>query len=401
MSDNDKKKILITTSTFPKWEMDTTPPFVYELSKRLTDDLEIFILAPYSKGSKKYEIVDKMRIYRYKYWLNFKNNLADGAILPNLKKNKLLWLQIPFFFLFQLLAIKKIIKKEKINTIHAHWIIPQGFVAVLYKKIINKNIKILCTSHGADIFGLQKFNFLKKWILNNCTKLTVVSSAIKNEALKIGSQTNIDVVPMGVDLDIFNPKNYSEEIKNKYNISNIFLLFVGRLSEKKGIKYLIEAMPKIVEKFPKTKLLIIGNGEEKNKLENLTKKLNLNNNITFVGAIHNSELPKYYATANIFIGPSIISKDGDREGLPVTYMEAMASGCVLIGTNLDGNYDILDHEKTGIMIKQHNSIEISKYVIELLNNKDYREKLIKNSITKIENNYNWKIISKKYKELLK
>ncbi|MDD3284537.1 MAG: glycosyltransferase [Patescibacteria group bacterium] len=401
MSDNDKKKILITTSTFPKWEMDTTPPFVYELSKRLVDDFQIFILAPYSTGSKKYEKIDGMDIYRYKYWFNSKNNLSDGAILPNLKKNKLFYLQIPFFLLFQFLAIKKIVKKEKINTIHAHWIIPQGFVAVLYKKIINKNIKILCTSHGADIFGLQKFNFLKKWILNNCTRLTVVSNAIKNEALKIGSKINTEVLPMGVDLDIFNPKNYSEEIKSKYNINGSFLLFVGRLSEKKGIKYLIEAMPRIIEKFPTTKLLIIGNGEEKNKLEKLSKTLNLENNIIFTGAIHNLELPKYYATADIFIGPSIITKNGDREGLPVTYMEAMASGSVLIGTNLDGNYDILDHEKTGIMIKQHNSVEISKYVIELLDNKDYREKLIKNSILKIENNYNWKIISKKYKELLK
>jgi glycosyltransferase involved in cell wall biosynthesis len=234
-----KNRVLVTTSTFPIWEGDFIPPFVYELSKRLGENLEIFVLAPYSEGSKRYEIRDNMKIFRFKYWFNRKYNLADGAILPNLKKNFSFWFQVPFFLMFQFLAVRKICKKYEINRIHAHWIIPQGLIAVLYKKLFRKDVKILITTHGADIFGLQRFSFLKKWILNYATRLTVVSEAIRKEALKIGSGTDIDVLPMGVDLSLFNPDKKSMQLRRKYvEDGGQLLLFLGRLSEKKGVKYL-------------------------------------------------------------------------------------------------------------------------------------------------------------------
>ena len=89
-------------------------------------------------------------------------DMRKHIIIPNLKKNKLLWIQVPFFILSEFLMMKKIIQKYKMETIHAHWIIPQGFIAVLYKKLFNPKLKIIITSHGGDIFGLQYLNFLKR-----------------------------------------------------------------------------------------------------------------------------------------------------------------------------------------------------------------------------------------------
>lgn len=230
-----KKKLLVVASTFPRWKNDTIPPFVYELSKRLTSDFEVYVLAPHSKGAKKYEVVDGMKVYRFKYWFNKENNLADGAILPSLKKNKFLWLQVPFFVLSEFVSIRRICKKEKIDTIHAHWILPQGFLAILYKKIFNKKVKVVITTHGGDIFGAKFANPVKKWVVNNCSGLTVVSNAIKKEVEKLGvrKDVRIEVISMGVDLSKFNPSNHSKSIKKKYGINGPFLLFVGRLSEKK------------------------------------------------------------------------------------------------------------------------------------------------------------------------
>ncbi len=127
------KTILVLASTFPRWENDSTPPFVYELSKKFTGKSEVIVLAPFSKGAKKYEVMDGMAVHRFNYW-PFANKLADGAILPNLKVNKLLWLQVPFFFLFEFFAVWSMIRKYKPDVIHVHWIIPQGIVAVTIKK---------------------------------------------------------------------------------------------------------------------------------------------------------------------------------------------------------------------------------------------------------------------------
>lgn len=399
-----KKKLLVVASTFPRWKNDTNPPFVYELSKRLTDKFDVHVLAPYSKGSKRYEVSDGMKISRFKYWFDKEGNLADGAILPSLKKNKFLWLQVPFFVLSEFVNMVKICRKEKIDVIHAHWILPQGFLAVLYKRLFNKKIKVVITTHGGDIFGAKFANLIKKWVINNCSVLTVVSNAIKKEVAKLGIKKDIpvEVISMGVDLSKFNPSNYSESIKKKYSIKGPFLLFVGRLSEKKGVKYLIEAMPKVVEKFPEARLLIIGDGEEKDNLTEQAKETGLlGNHIIFTGAIHNSDLPKYYATADVFVGPSVVAKGGDTEGFGLVFVEAIGSGCIAIASDAPAISDIIINGKTGFVVKQKYSEGISNKVIELLENKNLYETIKKEGREYVLKKFDWKVIAKRYYGVLR
>ena len=404
INNNQKTKLLVLTCGFPKWKNDHTDPFVYELSKNLAGDFNIYVLNYYSKGSSTYECMDNMEINRFKYWFDEKKNLTDGAILANLKKNKFLWIQVPFFLILGFVSLIKLVKNHKIKIIHAHWIVPSGLLAVLYKKLFDKNVKVVITSHGGDIFGLRKFNFLKKWMINNCDGITVVSNAIKKEIKKLGIKNNIliEVIPMGIDTCLFSPDKYDESIKKKYGINGKFLLFVGRLSEKKGVKYLINAMPDILKEFPDTKLLIIGDGEDREHLERLAKELGLyGNSIIFTGALANHGLPKYYATADLFIGPSIISSSGDREGLPVSYMEALSSGCILFATDLEGNKDIIEDEINGIIIKQKDSKDISNKVIRLLKNKNLYYEIKKNTRPSVVDRFDWKVVSSQFKKILR
>jgi len=399
------KNILVFTTTFPTFlEKDGTPPFVYELSRRLVekDGVHIIVLTPFRKGTKVFEERDKLKIYRFKYGFT---NLCEGGILPNLKKNKLLYFQVPFLFLFAFLNLKKIVKKEKIDIIHAHWIIPQGFLAVLYKKLFRKKgIKIICTSHGGDIFGLQNsvMKKIKKWILNNVDGLTVVSNAIKEEVKKLNARDDlpIEVIPMGVDPNIFNPSQYDKKIKERYNIKGPFLLFVGRLAEKKGVKYLIDAMPEVVKKYPETKLLIIGSGPLENESKTQAKNLNLENNIIFTGAIPNNELPKYYATADIFIGPSVVAKSGDAEGFGLVFVEALLSKTSVITSDLPAISDIVKNEQTGIQVDVKNKEALSQRIIQLIENEEKRRELAESGYNFVKNNFSWDIIANKYYDFI-
>lgn len=396
-----ENKILVLTSTFPRYKGDTSPPFVYELSKRLTKNNKIFVLAPFSPKSKMSETVDKMKIYRFRYWFDTESLITNGAMLPNLSRNKFYLFQVPFFVISQFINLVKIGNKEKINTIHAHWILPQGLVAVIYKKIFNKNIKIIITSHGGDIFGLQKFNFLKRWIINNSSGVTVVSNAIKDKLIQLKIKNdNVKVIPMGVDLSKFNPKNYSDQIKRKYKIKGPFLLFVGRLTEKKGVQYLIKAMPLIIKKYPRTKLLIVGGGEMQDKLIKLTKKLEMEKYIIFTGPKPNDHLPKYYATADIFIGPSIRAKNNDTEGFGLVFVESIGSGCLTVASELPSIKDIIKKNKTGFFVKEKDSLSISNTVIKLIEKKNNLKKFRYDARNYMVNNFDWEIISKKYEKVL-
>jgi glycosyltransferase involved in cell wall biosynthesis len=368
----EKKKVLVLASTFPRWQGDTTPPFVYELERRLANDFDITVLAPHYKGAKKNENMDNLNVVRFQYfWPERWQKLAyNGGIMPNIKKNKLLILLIPFFLLSELIKAIHIIKKNKINIIHAHWIIPQGIIAFLLQRLLK--IPYILTIHGTDIFSLKnKFVLtLKKNIVTNASSVTVVSTAIKKEVEKlVGTKVPIVVAPMGVDENKFNPEKYSEEIKQKFNISGPFLLFVGRLEEVKGIEYLIEAMRGIVRYNNKSKLLIVGEGPIKEKLISLCNSLNLNDSITFVGALPHSDLPAYFATADYFISPSVITDKGQVEGFGLTLVEASLSGCIPIATKTGGIIDIIEHRETGFFVDNKSHSSITDTVLNLMQNK--------------------------------
>lgn len=393
------KTVLVLASTFPRWMNDTTPPFVLELEKRLVNDFSIHVLAPHYPGAKKKETMEGLRVSRFQYFwpAQWQKLCYDGGILPNMKKNRLLFFEAFTFLLFEFVAAAKLIRREHVNLIHAHWIIPQGIIALLLYKLFG--VPYIVTTHGGDIYGLQSglLMRMKKHVLKNAKTITVVSTAIKDEIhKKISKDLTIEVISMGVDTKLFHPDKYDASIKKKYAIDGPFLLFVGRLAEKKGVRYLIEAMPDVLKTFPKTKLLIIGEGTLYHELESLAHQLNISKNIIFSGPIPNKELPKYYATANIFIGPSITTKDGDTEGLGLTFIEASLSESVPIGSDVGGISDVIKNAKTGFLVKEKNHLQISDVIIKLLKNTTLMKELQQNARDYCLKTFDWGIVQKKY-----
>ena len=180
-------KILVLTTTFPRWKQDSTPSFIYEMSKRLQDvGFEIVVLAPSHHGAKRFEIMDGMKVYRFPYFFPAKHQkLAyEGGILPSLKKSNLSKIQVPFFFISELCYALKLVRKENIDVIQSHWLIPGGLIGAVCKKVYGK--KHISTELAAGLAALEILP-LKKVILNfiikNSDKLTVLSSYIQEKLL--------------------------------------------------------------------------------------------------------------------------------------------------------------------------------------------------------------------------
>ncbi len=308
-----KPKLLVFTSTFPRWQNDTDPPFVYELSRRLTDEYDIVVHAPHYPGSKTKEVMDGMDIHRFRYFFPpFEKLAGSTGILPTLRHNKLYYGIVPFFLLAQFVSLLLLVRNIRPDIIHAHWIIPQGFVAVLVKVITG--VPVIVTAHGTDVSGLRGplFNTIKKFTLKRVKAVTAVSRALsKALAGLLPSDSQLEIISMGVDSKTFSSTGNKQLFIEKYGLCGPFLLYVGRLTEVKGIRYLIDAIPLVLREAPTAKLLIIGSGELEEKLTYQVLSLGLTDQIRFTGSVPNEELPVYYATADIFIGPSIVTNSGD------------------------------------------------------------------------------------------
>jgi glycosyltransferase involved in cell wall biosynthesis len=146
-------------------------------------------------------------------------------------------------------------------------------------------------------------------------------------------------------------------------------------------------------------LLIIGYGPEEEKLKTLTKALNLEGKVAFLGKIPNYKLARYYGLSDVFIAPSIEGKRGDSEGLGIVFLEAIASGTAVIGTNVGGIQEIIINKKTGLIVEQKNEDQLAKSAIKLLKSEELRTELAENARKHAKNNFSWKIIAEKFKKI--
>lgn len=392
------KNILVMTSTFPKWKNDTTPSFVYELTRRLAKkDRKMIVLAPHAYNSSKNERLNNIEVKRFQYFIPSNlQRLAYGAgIILNIKNSFLAKLQIPFFLISQYLVASSIVKEYKPAIIHAHWIIPQGLIATTLKKLYK--IPLVVTIHGSDLFPLKNIIFknIQKIVLNACDVCTVNSIATKNEVIKRfpNFKDKVDIIPMGVDTKLFIHKNIKSKY-GKYSHKNI-ILFVGRLSEQKGIEYLIKSISIIKNKFSNAMLLIIGEGSYRSEMEILVKSLEISKYVEFLGAMPHSKLVDYYNIADVLVLPSVTSKIG-TEGQGLVLLEAMACGTCVIGTPTGGIKSIIKNNENGLLVEERNENDLADKLIKIIADKKLRYKLGKNGIKFVRNNYSWDNIVKKF-----
>jgi Glycosyltransferase len=397
-------KILVLATTFPRWEKDTEPAFVYYLSQNLAEDnYDISVLVPHAFGAKKYEEIDNMKVHRHQYFwpAKYQKLCYNGGALPNLKKSWMAKLQLPFFLISQLVSMVKIIRENKFDIIHCHWIIPQGFFAVILGRLFN--IPVILTAHAGDVFIARNriLKYVSKFILSNAKVCTANSAATEKVVKELYMQGATKIIPMGVDIDLFSKQKRNIEIRSQLNAgdNDILILSVGRFAEKKGLIYLVQALEYIVQKHRNVKLAFIGFGPDEQKLKNLVEELELNDYVEFLGKIPNQELPQYYSSADIFVLPSIVDSRGDTEGLGVVLLEALAARCAVVASNVGGITDIIKDNYTGLLVEQKNSIDLANKINLLIEDEELRQRVSRDGSAFIAKTFSWKEVSDQFSDL--
>lgn len=393
-----KKRVLVLTSTFPRWQGDNEPPFVFELCQRLGEQFDVVVLAPHAEGAKRFDRMGNIEILRFGYFFPRWEKLAyQGGILANLKRNRWLYLLLPCFFFAQLAALWRILRHQRIDLIHAHWLIPQGLTVAVAGVFTKTMPPMICTSHGGDLLGLNGLllNSIKRRVIRCSSMLTVVSHAMEERALSLGAKAEkLQTVSMGVETrSLFTPDTATPRADNE-------ILFVGRLVEKKGCTYLLDAMPEILRRRPDARLGILGSGPEEEFLKRQADRLGVAHAVTFHGAVNNAEIPNLYRRATVFVAPSIVTAQGDQEGLGLVLVEALGCGCAVVASDLPAIRDVVSDGVTGLLCKQRDSLDIATKVCDLLERPELRLSLGRAGREHVQERFGWATISSRYASLM-
>lgn len=391
MKSSQKKKLLVTASTFPRWEGDTEPRFVLDLCAHMTNEFDVTVLVPAAPGAKSREKLEGVKVIRYHYFPfhKWETLCYPGAIVPRIKEKKIRVLLVPFLFISLYFHLLRLLPRY--DVVHAHWLIPQGIVQSWFRK------PYIVTGHGGDVTSLNKgiIKKLKIRCLKRASHVTVVSEHLKSKVQELTPELNPSVISMGVN---------TEKLGKQYYVPNFFgqgnkkvVLFVGRLAEKKGVTYLIEAMKKV-----DALLIIVGDGPLRKELEEQAKIINNHENvekIKFLGAKTHEELKEIYASSDIFVIPSVTAKDGDTEGFGLVMLEAMASGIPIVASNSGGIIQLIQDGINGLLCEEKNSLDLAEKINRLLYDDQLYTKLLENSFEAVVP-YDYKKIAEQYKKIL-
>jgi len=205
---------------------------------------------------------------------------------------------------------------------------------------------------------------------------------------------------MGIDCESLHNHANNYHLREKYNINTQFvILFVGRLVEVKGCKYLIDSIKYIVPYFDDLLLIIVGSGPLENELKKQVYDNHLCQYVRFEGFIDHSNVYDYYALSDIVVVPSIVDSLGYEEGLPVTLLEGMGAKKPVIGTKTKGILEVIHDGQNGLLVDQKDPEQLAEKIIYLFNNNDIRTKLSKKALSSIKD-YDWNSITEKYANIM-
>lgn len=373
-------KIAYILSMFPK----LSESFVLnEIVGQLKNGNEIFILSLDNPTEhiihdefEKYMIEERTYYFKWENLLKISkisflkfllSNIVHDLLNLNVPVNSIQMTKYPINSI-KIAYFATIFKNENIDLIHTHFA-PMGYYAYKLSNLLK--IPYTLTTHAYDIYKNPNNTELKK-IMNEASSVITISEYNKNYlANELQINSPIEVVRCGIEHVKFNNKERGY-LHNLHNSHNIKILSVARFVEKKGLNYLIKSIPLVTKEFENCEFIIVGSGELEESLIKLTHDLNVENYVSFEGNVSDSKLLQYYSCTDIFVLPCIIAENGDRDGIPVSIMEAMSLEIPVISTTVSGIPELIDNKISGILIPPKDEKSLSEAIIELCHDKNSR-----------------------------
>ncbi len=375
-------KILMLTWEYPPRVVGGIARVVYDLSKTLLKDGHEVTVVTYKDGDAPYFEDDKgVKVYRVDNYMINPNNFIDWIMQLN----------------FNLVAkANEIIAKEgNFDVIHAHdWL-----VAYAAKTLKNSyNIPIVATIHATEAgrnSGIhdetQRYINDTEWMLTyEASEVIVNSNYMKNELQRLFGlpYEKINVVPNGVNLNLFNGIERDYNFRRKFAMDNEkIILFMGRLVYEKGVQHLIAAMPKILNGYHDAKLVICGKGAMLDELKAEANSMGIGNKVYFAGYMNGKDVQRMYKAADIAVFPSTYEPFG------IVALEAMLSENPIVVSDIGGLNEIVQHRENGMKAYCGNANSIADSILELLYDHKLCADITKKAKNKVRNEYNWSKIA--------
>lgn len=369
-------KILIATTNFPRWQGDFRVPFIYEAAKAIqAKGHQVRVVTMHNPGSQEHELMEGLEVFRVRYLPENKEKLQqDAAGIPaawerGLKGRLPL---IPFF-----IAYTKAVGRHAADCdiIHANWSL-SGLAALLSRG--RHKLPYVVTVQGSDVFKTLNKPGIRQMVglaLRKAGKVLALSNALKSAALEFGlKDEHVMVVPNGINIAQFPYASLREK--------QLQVLFVGSLIERKGPLYLLQAMRLVHQNLPEAKLVLVGEGDQRARLEQFITENAMTEYVRLAGTQPQSAVAELMCESRLFVLPSI------EEGQGVVLMEALASGTPCVGSRVGGIPDVVT-EDVGSLVEPGDAAGLAEAIRAYLTDTELWERASQAGRQRVLAHYDW------------
>lgn len=404
-------RVAVLAHSFPRFPGDTHGPFVQRLSEELARlGHEVEVLVPYDPEMRAHP-GSPLVIHAFRYiWPDRLHRLGYSRTLHRDAGMKLAaWVEAPLYFACATRALRRLVRTRRIDLVHAHWILPNGFIASRVARAIG--VPYVVTLHGSDVFMAERtplFGWMARRALAGAAHVTSCSADLRDRLLALGGgaagaasmRSKISLLPNGTDLPAAGEHApAAARARLGLPVDGRVVAAVGRMVDKKGFAYLLEAAPTILGGRDDVRLVLGGGGDLLPALSAQAAALGLGDRVQFTGPLSHPQVLDLLGAADVFVMPSVRDAHGNVDGLPVVVLEAMAAGRPVVASDLAGMPLAVEHERTGLLVPEKDPAALAVAVGRVLDDSNLAHTLGEAGRRRVETELNWAAIARVHDQI--
>ena len=364
----------MVTSSYPKFPGDVTAPFIESIAEAVAERGHgVDVLLPHHPELRRPP--GRVRFFPYRYaprdalavWGYASSLEADVRVKP------LVYALLPLVALALRAELSRRLTAVRYDVVHAHWVVPNA--ALGFDIVRAHGVPLVISLHGSDVFLAERLwpaRVLARAAFAAAGAVSACSTELAGRAERLGADpSRTHVVPYGVDVAAFAPRAADPALRARFAIPQDALLVVGvgRLVEKKGFRFLVEAAARVRG----VHLLLVGDGDLRGGLEAEARRLGAP--VTFAGALEREEVQCVLAAADVVAVPSVVDSAGNVDGLPNVLLEALASGRPVVASAVAGIPDVVESGVNGVLVEPADPAALAAAIEALARDPETRVRL--------------------------
>jgi len=391
-------RILHVVTAFPRAPGDIIAPWLIELLRRQrAAGLDVEVFAPAYRGGGNTEF-EGIPVHRFRYFPGRWEDLThDQGTVDRVGRSMRYKLMAPFYVLAGMRAAWRLARRREFDIVHVHWPVPHALFGWAARRGSRGRTGLVTLWYGIELRWVKsRLPWLKqflKWALRTSDQVVAISSYTAREIAEL-VPVPVRVIPYGLGFAESLPGGTAAR---RSTDGTFQILYVGNLIPRKGVRYLIDALHRLASTIP-AKLLILGEGTDRAKLEAQVHELGLDGRVEMPGRVPEPDLHRAFHEASVLVLPSIVDQRGDTEGLGVVLLEALSYRVPVIGSAIGGITDIIGDGETGLLVPPEDPTAIAKAIERIATDPAFAKRLAEAGSRRVREQFGWEAIIAAWQE---